>query len=142
MPDSSSDPPREVHTGDNWDRDPWQDDDAWARDDWKNADWGEPAAPSAKPSTAPPRGGTASYSRGMIEAGPYLTLGMQIAFGMILFVGIGYVVDRWLESTPWGMILGAVYGMVAVFMTVIRVAREADEKQKARRREKRGGESS
>jgi F0F1-type ATP synthase assembly protein I len=69
----------------------------------------------------------------MIEAGPYLTLGMQIAFGMVLFVGIGYVLDQWLDSTPWGMILGAVVGMVAVFTLVIRMAREADAKHKARR---------
>ena len=76
----------------------------------------------------------ASYRHGMMEAGRYLTLGMQIAFGMMLFVGIGYVVDRWLESTPWGMILGAVLGMVAVFTLVIRMAREADAIQEARRR--------
>ncbi len=71
-----------------------------------------------------------SYGRGMIEAGPYLSLGTQIAFGMALFVGIGYFVDRWLESTPWGMIVGAVLGMVAVFSLVIRMARDDDAKHR------------
>lgn len=140
MPESSSDSSREAHPPDNWDHDPWKDDDAWARDDWKNADWGEPVAPRVTPPPAPPRGAMASYSRGMMEAGPYLTLGMQIAFGMVLFVGIGYVVDQWLESTPWGMILGAALGMVAVFTLVIRMAREADAKQKARRQRGEGSE--
>ena len=140
MPGSSSDPSHEAPSPDNWDRDAWKDDDAWARDDWKNADWGEPAAPPMKPRAGSQRGGMASYRHGMTEAGPYLTLGMQIAFGMMLFVGIGYVVDQWLESTPWGMILGAVLGMVAVFTLVIRMAREADAKQKAKRQKSEGSE--
>ena len=80
----------------------------------------------------------ASYGHGMMEAGPHLTLGMQIALGMMFFVGIGFVVDRWLESSPWGMVLGAVVGMVAVFALVIRTARDADAKLKERRQKRRG----
>ena len=72
-------------------------------------------------------GRTTTNGRGMIGR-------MQIAFGMVLFVGIGYAVDQWLVSTPWGMILGAVLGMVAIFVFIIRVAREADSNEKAKRK--------
>ena len=134
MPDSSADPPNKQRSQDEWNRDAWKDDDEWARDDWKNADWGEAAAPTGGKPNAPRQSGMASYGKGMIEAGPYLSLGMQIAFGMVLFVGIGYAVDQWLVSTPWGMILVAVLGMVAIFVFIIRVAREADSNEKAKRK--------
>lgn len=134
MPDASSDPRRKTPSGDNWDHDAWKDDDAWARDDWKNADWGEAVTPTVKKRDGPKLGGMATYGKGMMEAGPYLTLGLQIAFGMMLFVGIGYAVDQWLNSTPWGMIVGAGLGMVAVFAFIIRMAREANTKERATRR--------
>lgn len=134
MSASPPDPKDQSPAPDAWDHDEWKENDAWARDDWKNADWGKPAASSAKPSSAPRRGGLASYGKGMLEAGPYLSLGTQIAFGMALFVGMGYVVDRWLESRPWGMIFGAVLGLVAVFTLVVRMARVGDAKQREKRR--------
>lgn len=137
MADSPSDPPNaSPRPNESWDRDDWKEQDAWDRDDWKNADWGERPAPQANPSPTAKKSGLASYGAGMLEAGPYLTLGLQIASGMAFFVGIGYFVDKWLDSTPWGMIAGAALGMVAAFSIVIRMAREADAKMKDKRRQR------
>lgn len=78
----------------------------------------------------------------MQEAGPFLGLGLQVAGGLLLFVGLGYLADGWLGTTPWGMVLGAVLGMVGVLFLLIRVADEASAQDKARReraaREERG----
>ena len=129
-PDDTSAPtPRE--------QDAWADD-PWKRDDWKNADWGKPAAPPSDAPTGPRKRGLAAYNAGMIEAGPYLTFGLQIAFSMVFFVGLGYVLDRFLGSTPWGMVGGAAIGMVAVFTLIARMAREADAKQRAKREASKG----
>ena len=71
-----------------------------------------------------------SYGDGMRAAGPYLGLGAQIGGSMILFVGAGLLVDRWLGSTPWGVIVGAALGMVGIIALVMRIAKEEDGKRK------------
>ena len=74
-----------------------------------------------------------SYGQGMTAAGPHLGFGMQLAAGMLLFVGAGIVVDRWLDTTPWGVIIGAVLGMVGILWMVVRFARESDAASKRAR---------
>lgn len=104
--------------------------DAWDRDDWKNEDWGVPPADAQPAKPSDKRGGIASYRAGMMEAGPHLTLGLQIAGGMLFFVGLGYLIDSRLETSPWGLVCGACFGMIGVFSLVVRMAREADETRK------------
>ena len=138
------DRPGSAHTdadagGTDPDRDTWEDD--WDRDDWKHEDWGVPAAESKPIDPNAKSGGTTSYHKGIVEAAPYLTLGLQIAFGMLFFVGVGYVVDGWLEISPWGLVVGASLGMVGVFTLIVRISREAEEEsrkasQKANRKGK------
>ncbi|WP_412070017.1 AtpZ/AtpI family protein [Rubrivirga sp. IMCC43871] len=67
-----------------------------------------------------------AYGDGMLAAGPHLGFGMQLAAAMVFFVGLGIVVDRYFGTTPWGVLVGAVLGMIGVFAMVIRLAREAD----------------
>lgn len=115
---------------DAWDRDDWKNDawarDDWARDDWKQEDWGEPAAPRGEGAARPKKEGLAAYNAGMIEAGPYLTVGLQIAFAMLFFVGLGYGADRLFGSSPWGIVIGSALGFVGVMMLIVRMAREAN----------------
>lgn len=73
----------------------------------------------------------ASWRAAMHEASPYLGLGMQIALSMAFFVGGGYLLDRWLGTTPWLLVAGAVLGMVAIFVQIIRVSQELSAKSKA-----------
>ena len=67
-----------------------------------------------------------SYGHGMAAAGPHLGFGMQLAAGMLFFVGAGVAVDRWLGTTPWGVLIGAALGMVGILWMVVRFARDAD----------------
>lgn len=73
----------------------------------------------------------ASWRAAMHEASPYLGLGMQIALSMAFFVGGGYLLDRWLSTTPWLLVAGAVLGMIAIFVQIIRVSQELGAKSKA-----------
>ena len=116
------------------DEDPFADKpDRWERDDraWR-AKWADdgdgyaaprPGAP--RPSRPSPDGVRDAYREGMRGAGPYLGLGVQIGGSMALFVGLGILVDRWLGSSPWGVVGGAALGMVGVVYLVLRVAGEA-----------------
>jgi F0F1-type ATP synthase assembly protein I len=70
----------------------------------------------------------------MVAAGPYLTLGLQSAFAMAFFVGLGYLVDGWLGSRPWGIIVGAALGMVGVITLLVRLSNQANAESAARRR--------
>ena len=68
----------------------------------------------------------------MREASPYLGLGMQLALSMIFFVGAGYLLDRWLGTDPWLLVVGAVLGMVAVFIHLFRLVGELNKQSEDR----------
>ena len=74
-----------------------------------------------------------AYGHGMVAAGPYLGLGVQIAASMAVFTGAGYALDLWLGSTPWGLLTGAALGMVGIVALIVRVAREADARKPGRK---------
>ena len=122
------------------DDDPYADEpDRWEEGDraWE-AKWAGPEADGPGPeadAVAPPpesyrprratlSGTTDAYGDGMRAAGPHLGLGLQIGASMVFFVGLGIVVDRWLGTTPWGVVVGAALGMVGILVLVMRVANE------------------
>jgi hypothetical protein len=90
-----------------------------------------PAPPGAGYRPVRPTVGTVSdaYGDGMRAAGAHIGLGLQIGASMVLFVGMGYAADRWLATSPWGLIAGAVLGMVGILALVLRVANEASGKR-------------
>lgn len=119
--------------GDGWDDAP----DAWAEADRAWDAWGRDDPEAADPEAEPPPAGyrnkkvTAegvrdAYGDGMREAGPYLGLGYQIGGAMLVFVGGGLLVDRWLDTSPWGVLVGAVLGMVGIVALVVRISNEAN----------------
>ncbi|HET6567367.1 MAG TPA: AtpZ/AtpI family protein [Rhodothermales bacterium] len=63
-----------------------------------------------------------SWQEAMRQAGPYMGLGMQMALTMVVFTLGGYFLDQWLNTSPWFIILGAVVGMVLVFVYLIQVS--------------------
>ncbi len=116
--------------------DAWADD-AWDRDAWKRADWGKPARPTDAPrepaARKPSRSTLGTWGADMVEAGPYLSLGLQSAASMAFFVGVGYLMDGWLGTRPWGLIVGAVLGMTAVITLLVRLSNAANAASRRRR---------
>lgn len=49
--------------------------------------------------------------------------GVELAGGILLFAGIGYLVDRWLGTWPWGVLAGCLLGLVGGMYLVIQTAR-------------------
>ncbi len=65
------------------------------------------------------------WRQGLRDAGPYLTLGVQLAFTLLAFTIGGYFLDRWIGSLPWFTIGGALLGLVSLFAQLFRIAGEA-----------------
>ncbi|MEL6615950.1 MAG: AtpZ/AtpI family protein [Bacteroidota bacterium] len=130
---------------DDWARDDWPEaPDAWARADreWKekwtdkapeaddaSGDAPEPPRAGYTPQKASVRAVADGYEEGMREAGPYITIGLQIAASMLLFVGGGWALDDWAGTSPWGLLVGAVLGFLGVMALVIRLSNEANAKR-------------
>lgn len=64
------------------------------------------------------------------DAGPYLTIGIQLAGTMLVYVIGGYFVDRWMDTEPVFLIVGAVVGMIAFFIQIVRLTRDLNEKSR------------
>jgi ATP synthase protein I len=45
------------------------------------------------------------------KAGPYLDASWQLSGSVALWVIVGYFLDKWLHTTPWLLVVGAVLGM-------------------------------
>lgn len=73
------------------------------------------AMPQKRPAPAGPPGLAGAYR--------YAWLGMQFAAGVLVYMGLGYLVDRWLGTLPGflvgGAILGGVVGFVSVYRRVV-----------------------
>ena len=67
-----------------------------------------------------------AFSHAFREAGPYLTLGLELGLTMIAWSVIGYLVDRWLDTLPWLTLAGVAIGMVSVFLQIVRAAKTSD----------------
>lgn len=65
----------------------------------------------------------------MREAGPYMGLGLQLALTMAACTLGGYFLDRWLNTSPWLLILGAALGMVSVFVYLIQLSNTLGKKK-------------
>ena len=55
----------------------------------------------------------------------------QVGFEMAAPIGLGVVLDRWLEWTPWLTIVGAVIGLVGgIFHLVVMANGESDDSRR------------
>jgi F0F1-type ATP synthase assembly protein I len=77
-------------------------------------------APDADPGL-PPAG---PERAGLAGAAEFLTLGLTVAVVLVGLAALGYLVDRWLGTSPWFTLVGLALGIAAaVLITVSRVRR-------------------
>jgi ATP synthase protein I len=62
-----------------------------------------------------------------ILAGWYRMAGVGIEFvvAIALFAGIGYAIDRWLGSGPWGVLVGLGLGFAVGMRSLVRAAKQS-----------------
>ena len=50
----------------------------------------------------------------------YLSLGFEIVAPIVLFMFAGYMVDGWVDSQPWFLLIGALLGIAVGFYNLFR----------------------
>ena len=70
-------------------------------------------------------------------AGPFLTLGLELALTVVICFFIGRWLDERLGTTPWlliaGLALGTAGGFIHFFRTAMAIGKREDEQSKERR---------
>ena len=59
------------------------------------------------------------------QVGSLLGLGLTLGVATAIGVALGVLADRWLGSSPWGLVVGLLLGVVAGFRQVLRDIRRA-----------------
>ena len=72
------------------------------------------------------------------ELGKYSALGLEMALSVVIGMGIGYYLDRWLGTEPWLMIvwigLGFAAGVRSLYRTAVRSGKDLEREEEERRR--------
>ncbi|MGE5246741.1 MAG: AtpZ/AtpI family protein [Verrucomicrobiota bacterium] len=63
------------------------------------------------------------------ELGRYSALGLEMAISVVVGLGIGYYLDKWLGTAPWLMILWIGFGFAAGVRSLYRAAVRAGQEQ-------------
>ncbi|MEM9996505.1 MAG: AtpZ/AtpI family protein [Bacteroidota bacterium] len=82
--------------------------------------------PERDKAPAPERIGS-SPGAALKAAGPYMHVGIQVGLTMAMMAGLGYLVDNWLGTSPWGILLGSLLGVIAVFVVLVRLVADLNE---------------
>jgi len=78
-------------------------------------------------------GGRKPVGKGLGEAWRYDTLGYTFAFSVIVFAGVGFLLDRWLHTTPIITVFGTLVGAGMAFYWVYAKVRADGAKYEAER---------
>jgi ATP synthase protein I len=65
---------------------------------------------------------TRAFQANITSAGPVAAASYTLVGGIILLGGIGYAVDRWWGTAPWGLVVGLALGIVVGFYELIKAA--------------------
>lgn len=49
------------------------------------------------------------------------TLAYQIVSAMLIPIAIGYSIDTYYMTLPWGIIIGSIFGMISVFVLLFKM---------------------
>jgi F0F1-type ATP synthase assembly protein I len=74
-----------------------------------------------------------NVGREMGEGYKYVSLGLTFAGGIILFLALGFGLDRWLGTTPVFILIGTFLGTILSFLSVYR---KLQEEERLRREQK------
>jgi F0F1-type ATP synthase assembly protein I len=61
----------------------------------------------------------------------YVSMGMSFAGGIVLFTGLGYLLDRWLGLLPFLTIAGTITGSTVSFLWVYQKLKQDERKYEA-----------
>lgn len=69
--------------------------------------------------------------------GPFLTLGLQLAISVVVFLFLGRWLDQKFDTTPWltlgGAAIGIAGGLIKFLVTALKLGKDADKEMEERR---------
>ena len=63
------------------------------------------------------------FQENVTRAGPAATASYSLIGAIVGLGGLGYLVDRWLGSAPWGVFVGLLLGFVVGFYELVKAVR-------------------
>lgn len=63
------------------------------------------------------------------EYAKYLGLGAEIAATLIIPIGLGFLADIFFDSSPYGVLIGAVLGIGIFFTLIFKIAKDLNKKK-------------
>jgi F0F1-type ATP synthase assembly protein I len=54
------------------------------------------------------------------QAGPLMTASYSLVGGIVVLSGLGYAIDAWRGTAPWGLVIGLTLGVVVGFYQLIK----------------------
>lgn len=60
------------------------------------------------------------FYREYIKAG---AIGLEVGLSIIVGGGMGYIAERYFDISPWGLIIGSAFGMIAAGRTLYRFSK-------------------
>ena len=71
-------------------------------------------------------GGLSDWTDALRDMMPYLDLGWRLAGAAAFPPLIGYAIDAWLGTLPWGVLVGAAVGLASAVVQLRRLQHEFD----------------
>jgi len=65
---------------------------------------------------------TKAFQANVTSAGPAAAASYSLIGAIVLLGGIGYAVDRWQGTAPWGLVIGLALGLVVGFYELVKTA--------------------
>jgi ATP synthase protein I len=62
--------------------------------------------------------------------GELLSVGITLVLSTVIGLAAGYYADRWLGTSPWLLLIGLLFGIVAGFVSLFRAVNRANKDMK------------
>ena len=72
------------------------------------------------------------------ELGRYSALGFEMSLSVVIGLGIGYYLDKWLGTAPWLMILWLGFGFAAGVRSLFRAAKRSEKELERQEKDEKG----
>ncbi len=64
-----------------------------------------------------------TFQENVVRSGPAATASYSLVGAIVVLGGLGYAVDQWLGSKPWGAFVGLMLGLVVGFYELVKAVR-------------------